>query len=406
MTDNNAKFRILFVDDEENILRGLARMLRGRRDVWDMHFATSGEAALNLMSKERFDVIVSDMRMPTMDGAELLALVQKLYPRTVRIILSGFADREAVLKTIGPSHRYLAKRCPEHVLVDSIAHSTKLRRLLQDEALQQNITSLSYIPTLPAAYQEILQELSSELASADSLARKIERDVGISAQLLKLTNSAYFAMPHPCSSIKQAVNFLGFENVRMTVLLAGVFDQIRNIPDELMRQLERLTRRSLGIGLLAQLIAKHNKQPIEISNQAFCAGILSHIGTIVLVANRPEAYLNAMAKLDTTPANLVEVEQATFGTTHASIGAYILGLWGFSDPIVEAVAYHHSPSSYTLTDFPVLLSLHLAQHFAKGEKANVEDALDYAYLEAAGALERIPEWQTLSLNVVNSWPAE
>jgi YesN/AraC family two-component response regulator len=80
---------ILFVDDEPNLIDGLRRMLRSFRQRWNIAFATSGSEALELMSQRPFDVIVSDMRMPGMDGRQLLEEVEKRHPQTVRVVLSG-----------------------------------------------------------------------------------------------------------------------------------------------------------------------------------------------------------------------------------------------------------------------------------------------------------------------------
>ena len=103
------KKRILFVDDETMVLEGLHRMLRPMREEWEMVFVESGAQALDLMSQAPFDVVVSDMRMPRMNGAQLLAEVLKRYPQTVRLILSGHADRDLILKCVGSTHQYLAK---------------------------------------------------------------------------------------------------------------------------------------------------------------------------------------------------------------------------------------------------------------------------------------------------------
>jgi DNA-binding NtrC family response regulator len=100
---------ILFVDDEPNVLQGLQRMLRHMRADWDMRFVDSGHAALDAMENERFDAVVTDMRMPGMDGAELLAEVRRRDSGVVRVILSGYSDAESVMRTVGPAHQFLAK---------------------------------------------------------------------------------------------------------------------------------------------------------------------------------------------------------------------------------------------------------------------------------------------------------
>src|SRR5262245_37814840 len=98
--------KILFVDDEPNVLQGLERMLRSMRHEWEMQFAMSGPAALERLAEQTFDVIVSDMRMPGMTGAQLLTEVSQRHPHIVRIILSGQADQEDILRSVGPTHQY------------------------------------------------------------------------------------------------------------------------------------------------------------------------------------------------------------------------------------------------------------------------------------------------------------
>lgn len=104
------RLRILFVDDEPRVLRGLERTLGSLRGEWDMAFAGGGEAALALCSAGRaFDVVVSDIRMPGVDGTALLHRVRTLLPDAVRIALTGHADQDETLR--GLVHGFLAKPC-------------------------------------------------------------------------------------------------------------------------------------------------------------------------------------------------------------------------------------------------------------------------------------------------------
>ena len=100
-----SKKRILFVDDEPLVLQGLQRMLRSMRDEWEMEFAEGGANALERLAQAHFDVVVSDMLMPGINGAALLAAVMQRHPRTVRIILFGHADKDLILKCVGSIHQ-------------------------------------------------------------------------------------------------------------------------------------------------------------------------------------------------------------------------------------------------------------------------------------------------------------
>lgn len=397
---------ILFVDDEENVLHGLKRMLRGRRTTWNLAFANSGQDALNHLSTNAAAVVVSDMRMPGMDGAALLSRVRELYPHTVRIILSGFADKEAVLQTIGPSHRYLAKPCDADTLAKAIDDSLALRSGLPTTALTQALMHMTHVPTLPDVYAEVLSELSAEFGSPAGLAEKIEKDIGLTAQLLKLTNSAYFSLPTHCGTVRQAINLLGFDNIRATILMAGVFEQFKSISPSLLKTVEVLSGRSLGIAVLAQHIARLEKQPEQIADQAYCAGVLAHVGTLVLIANRPQEFTSAMARLDRDHTDILEAEKAAFGADHGQLGGYLLGLWGFNDAVVGAVVHHHCPSAYTLNPAPVLTAVHVAQHLSRSGKSGAEASagLDMAYLESNGLAHRVGAWRELYKTLSKDWP--
>jgi len=109
------KKRVLFVDDEPRILDGRRRMLRSMRHEWKMSFAETGQEALAILANQPFDVVVVDMRMPGMDGVQLLSEVRKRH-QIIRIVLSGTADREAILRAVGLAHQYLSKPCDAETL--------------------------------------------------------------------------------------------------------------------------------------------------------------------------------------------------------------------------------------------------------------------------------------------------
>src|ERR1041384_141580 len=101
--------RILFVDDESAILAGLQNLLYKDRKRWDLVFALGGDAALREIRAASFDVVISDMRMPGLDGAALLQVVKNECPATVRIIVSGHPDSDAVKRALPVVHQFLTK---------------------------------------------------------------------------------------------------------------------------------------------------------------------------------------------------------------------------------------------------------------------------------------------------------
>lgn len=112
--------RVLFVDDEENVLHALKLLLRSQRRVWDMVFVANADLAIAELEKAPFDVIVSDMRMPKVDGAELLTRVHARWPATARLVLSGYADSDAIEKVSKVAQTILSKPCELDVLRSAI----------------------------------------------------------------------------------------------------------------------------------------------------------------------------------------------------------------------------------------------------------------------------------------------
>jgi DNA-binding NtrC family response regulator len=173
------KKRILFVDDEAMILQGLQRMLRPMREEWDMEFIGSGAKALERMGPAPFDVVVSDMRMPGMNGAEFLTEVMKRHPKTIRLILSGHADKELILQCVGATHQYLAKPCDADALKATVTRASNLEGNLQSEPLRKLVGQLSHLPSIPSLYMEIVEIANHPGASLEDVAQVIARDLAM-----------------------------------------------------------------------------------------------------------------------------------------------------------------------------------------------------------------------------------
>src|SRR5690606_16892768 len=122
-----ARPRLLFVDDEQRVLNSMRIMFRRQ---FDLYLASHGAEALDIVKDRDIDVIVADHRMPQMTGVEVLTKVRKLSPRTVRILLTGYADLDAVEGSIndGEVFRFLTKPCAPKQLRDTVELAAKLAR--------------------------------------------------------------------------------------------------------------------------------------------------------------------------------------------------------------------------------------------------------------------------------------
>ncbi len=396
------KKRILFVDDDPNVLAGLRRMLHPMRTEWQMAFASGGEEALAALADDAFDVVVSDMRMPGMDGAQLLCEVKQRYPRAVRIVLSGHSEKETIFRSVGPAHQYLAKPCDTKQLKDVISRACALRDLLREGSLKNLVSQMSTIPSLPETYTEIVSELQSPEASIKKVGQIISKDMGMTAKVLQLVNSAFFGLRRHVSDPAQAASFLGVDTLKALVLSLQVFSHFDAVEIEGLC-LDTLWTHSVMTGALAKRIAAVEDVPEELRDYALLAGLLHDAGKLIIAANLAEPYSEVLTAVDDERLTFAEAERQILANTHAEVGAYLLGLWGLPDPIVEAVAFHHSPGRCMADGFTPLTAVHVADvldhesnHVPEAAKARL---LDAEYLERLGLADRLPAWRGLAADV-------
>lgn len=392
--------KILFVDDETKILEGLQRMLRPMRHEWEMAFAESGEKALELLAQQSVDVVVSDMRMPGMSGAQLLAEVRNRHPHVVRIILSGYSDYDLIFKSVGPAHQYLSKPCEADTLKLTVNRACALRDVLSNESLQLLVSKMQSLPSLPSLYNELLNELQSPTVTIRKVGQIISRDLGMTAKILQMVNSAFFGLRRHISSSVEAVSLLGLETVMTLVMTIQIFSQFKRA-DLGGLSLEALYAHSLRVGMIAKQIAQAAGEDNLHANDAFTAGLLHDVGHLVLVANVPERYRQFLTLVQTREQPFDVCERQLFGATHSEVGAYLLGLWGLPNSIVETVAFHHHPAQCLAQGFTALSAVHIAnalEHEAHGSCGLCYSAtLDEEYLTGLGVKERIAGWRELCL---------
>ncbi len=395
---------ILFVDDEKRVLDGLRRMLRPLRKALDMHFVESGREALEIMEEIHFDIIVSDMRMPQMDGAELLAEVKKRYPETMRIVLTGQASTDITLRTVGIAHQFLDKPCEPERLKAVIQRALFIKRLMSHPSLEKLIAGIGTLPSLPSVYAEIQKKLADPESSVDDVARCIEKDVAMSAKILQLVNSAFFGHFQNVKSPAKAVHLLGIETIKALVLSLHIFEQFKG-GNSLPISLENLWEHSLFVGNLAQKIAKVETEKQDEIDYSFMAGLLHDIGKLILAANMPDRYQEAVDLARNSELELYQAETKVFRAGHAEIGGYLMGLWGLPGPIIEAIVYHHHPERYPSTEFDVLTAVYvadcLAHEVAPEAEVGALPTLDNSYLKKIGCLEKIDSWRNLCLEERN-----
>lgn len=389
---------LLFVDDESKVLQGLQRQLYGMRRDWDMHFADSGAKALDIMAANPVDVVVSDMMMPQMDGAELLTEISKRHPNTVRLILSGHSDREGVLRLVGTAHQYLSKPCNADELRAAVGRAFALRDLLANEQLKQLVTRINCLPAIPAVYQQLSAELNKDNPSMERIGEIISHDVGMTTKMLQLVNSAFFGLPQPISNPIEAVLYLGLFTVRSLVLSLHIFAQFQDPPLPGF-SLDALANHCWVTAVMARRLATLQSCDGALVDQCFLGGLVHEVGRLILATNLSEAYARVWNAAREQGIPLWQAERAEFGATHADVGAYLLGLWALPNTIVEAVAFQHCPWQYPGREFTALTAVHVASVFAHENSGVAAEPLsvDMHYLAELGLADRLGPWREACL---------
>ncbi|MCP5216084.1 MAG: HDOD domain-containing protein [Pseudomonadales bacterium] len=391
--------RVLFVDDETSILDGLRRMLRPYRNEWEMSFAESGEQALALMEDAVFDVVVSDMKMPGINGVELLTKIKNQYPDTIRIALSGHAEMEMLLESVQVTHQFLAKPSDAEHIRNVVSQAFALRSMLEDEKLRSCIASIDILPSLPDLYARVMEVAASPDGTLRDIGSIVGEDISMSAKLLKIVNSAYFGLARDVSSPEEATTILGLNIIRSLILSVKIFSSFEK--NDCALNLQQLNRHCQNVAFLAKAIAQHENQPRRICDLSFMSGLLHDIGKLVLAT----AYVDKFSKTlnSSQPYEAWEEEQNIFGISHAQIGAYLLGVWNLPSSVVEAVAYHHIPDKAIEHSFSPLTATHIADALLLELETNNRDEQEPAfcvdYVAQFADAEKINDWRALTVEL-------
>ena len=393
--------RILFVDDESKVLDGIGRMLHADRKRWDMQFVTSGEDALRACEAGAFDVVISDMRMPGMDGAKLLSHVRDRYPGTARIILSGYSEVSSSTRAVPVAHRFLTKPCDAAQLQAAIERVCTLQDILCTPEIRRVVGTIGELPSLSTTYASLAQAVRDPDTSVKRVADIIELDLAMAAKVLQLVNSAFFGLAQRVSSLNSAVTYLGMEAIKNLALASEtfrVFVPDSQIPQSLCESLQRHAHRTAAIAGTLPVDPKTRDVTVV-------AALLHDIGRLVLACRMPATFCS-VTRATERGCQPFEAEEELLGISHAEIGAYLLGLWGIPNLAVEAIAHHHRPTRIPHSGFDSSVAVYVADLLARELEAHPKDAAgaeiaesDRACLETLGVAQQFAGFRQLALQI-------
>lgn len=382
--------RLLFVDDDPLALEELRRELVHARLLYDAVYVDSGEAALMALTGGEFDAIISDLRMPGMDGAALLAKVRDQYPNVVRVCMSGAIDDADFMRAIPVTHQFLSKPCIGEALRDVVERACALRSILHHQGIRALVGRLNSLPATAATFQELSDAMTEPNMHTADISRIVSKDQALCIKTLQMVNSAFFRRPSPITSIQAAVQFVGMEMIKSLALSACVFNALDASPVA-SRLLKDLQTRSMRKAHFARTLLKDSRH----ADEGFTAALLLDIGQAVLALCSPEMFAEVMQIARESKRPWHEVEREAFGVAHPEVGAYLLGLWGLPLELIEAVAYHHTPSRVRHAQTAMLTAVHVADAVVDATADQPEkllDKLDAAFVARTGVNRCLMEW--------------
>lgn len=357
--------RVLFVEDDLNMLESLSRMLRAQRCDWQMAFANHASQAIAMLRSDPYDIVVSDIHMPGMNGSTLLRLVRESFPNVLRIVLSGYFEREATLRAAGLAHHYISKPCTVEKLRGPIECLLRAASVLTDESTRRVVGSIGTLPPLRQGAVNLLAMFENPGVNVEQVRSLIDQDDAMRAGVRELVRTPQ-SDPSPKemlidSAIRQAGLVAVLEHVTWAEIFRAFQPEIRepHTFDALRRHCQRAAR-----------IARMLPASESIRAAGVIAALLHDIGKLVLALRLPDQFNGALQKSLEQNRPLYEAEEELMGTSHAEIGAYVLSLWGISRPIVDAIARHHHPPAEVRYNevLDLVVMTHLADSLERDQK--------------------------------------
>ena len=392
--------RILFVDDDELILRSVERALRrhAHESSWELSFVTDGQTALDRLAEQPYDIVLVDAQMPRMSGTTLLRRIQELHPGMVRILLSGHTDLDLLRTTLPLAHQFMAKPCDAQQLKSMLENACCLRSILNRPELRQLVASSNELPSAPRTYVELKNALSNPQVSTRTVADIVERDINISARVLALVSSGFYGLPRQVNSVGVAVALLGIDVIKAIVLsveISKMFPAPPSIPEF---SIDAVQRRSSAAAQLAKRLIGFEAG----GDTVLIGGMLQDVGQLVFAARAGQRFAIALSTSARGKTPLYEAELELFGSTHAEVGGYLLGLWGLPSKSVQTVAHHLEPVANAHT-FDAAAALYVANLLSVNPDVPALEqvparsiAIDLSYLQALGVAEHLDDWRKLA----------
>ncbi|MGB9911753.1 MAG: HDOD domain-containing protein [Candidatus Kapaibacteriota bacterium] len=351
------KTGILFLSDETTI-KEIIRNVVPLQDDFDIFFAESGEKGLQILANNKIDIFFGSPNITLPSGSNIFYEIKRVFPETIRFALVSNLESPSVAQLSQYVHQFVQPPYTLENLKERIERTSSLQKTLKNENIKELVQNITALPSLPELYIQIEQEVARPDFSLSKIGNLIAKDPNLTAKILQIVNSAYFGLQREITNINFALSYLGVNVIKSLIFYIHLFSNFKVTPEN-RKYLEQFWKHSLIVASNTYHLAeKHLTSKSEIDS-AYTAGVLHDVGKFVLL-NTYTYPQNVMLLAEQKAMDNLEAENEIYQCTHAEIGAYLLGLWGFPITIVEAVAYHHQPSKLKKSSLNFSTILHIA----------------------------------------------
>ncbi len=350
--------KILFVDDDEYVLKSLKRTMLATD--YEIYTASTVDKALALLLEHSMDVVISDVKMSSVNGIDLLRIVKTEYPDTYRMILSGFSEKENSLICVinSLSLDYITKPWNNIELLEKINNVINLRKILLDPVLISKVSAQIDLPSTPQICHEI-QNRIYDGAFQTEIVKIIEKDITLSSIILNLANNSFLSSM-PIRSIQTVFQLIGVSGIRQFLMAAVIIDD-HTLEEWQIKELNNLANIASQTTKLFTVLYNYCYDAVlknEFSFLAFCIDI----GRVILLKNSPELYLKIKSEMIETGESFRACERKLFDQENMSskLGGLILNKWNFSRVCIETSLFIDAPQNASSDCSAIIKLLNIA----------------------------------------------
>tara|TARA_B100001939_G_C16897657_1_gene598372 strand:- start:69 stop:1244 length:1176 start_codon:yes stop_codon:yes gene_type:complete len=348
------KPKIIFVDDEPQVLAGLRRALHGRKHEWEMLFFEDAIEALKTIEQNFFDILVTDMQMPVMSGLDLIKKVSTQQTGTACILLSGYTEKKVVVNSVNLVNQALLKPMDSVAVIAAIEKCLAVSNL--PKTIRCKLISVGSLPGAPLADEELTKISKNPQARQSEFARFIISNPFLVARIIRIANSPFFGEQMHKFELMEAMRIVGTIYIKDLIEI-GNSEHPEYFPLGVPSDYYRVINDSLEIAILCGEIMKEICIEKGDYEDAKILGLLSLIGRLFFYALDADKS-SLILEQEELP---IEAEKSHFGIDYATLSATFMSLWGMPDYVTNAILHHLQPSN---SPYPsdLLIALHLAHH--------------------------------------------